>query len=242
MFAGVKIIEPSAESFLEEVTEHIDFIEVMAVLGNDYSFVKSFSLPVVIHNMHFTWGVNFVNPKKAELNRKSLDFSLKLADEFSARRIIVHPERFEDESCSETEFIRFLSGYNDERIIIESMPYEGEGCRFFAYDYASMKRLLSGTGKRMCLDFAHSSEAAVALKREPVSFIRELIKLNPVHYHLSDTKLGSGRDMHIRLREGDLPIDEYIRMLPKDAWVTLETPHDAENTKKDVEYLKRKRL
>jgi sugar phosphate isomerase/epimerase len=238
MHVGVKIYEPPAVEFLKEFRDSVDFLEVMAVLGNDYSYIKDFGLPVVIHNEHFAWGVNFANPKRVDLNRSSLDFSLSLADKLDARYVIVHPERVEEEYCSESQVVGFLSEYPDKRIIIESMPYYGEGCYFYAYDHDSIKRLLGSTGKRMCLDFAHSSEAAVSLGKEPLSFIRELLSLKPVHFHLSDTRLETLKDMHMHLLDGNLPLQEYKKLLPREAWVTLETSHAFDKTKDDINFLK----
>jgi len=239
MRVGIKVMHPSAEEYLHKVADSLDFIEVMAVIGQDCEYLRQFRLPVIVHNMHYTWKVNFVNPKKEEINRRSLEFSTRLADEFNSRHIIVHPERKEDEGCSEEQFVRFLSSYPDTRIIVESMPYYAEGQRFYGYDRQSMKRLLDRTGKRMCLDFPHTSEAAVDLGRDPLDLVKDMMKLNPEHFHLSDTHLGTGKDEHTHLGEGNLPIAEYKKLIPKTAWVTLETPHDdPQKTKKDVEYLK----
>jgi endonuclease IV len=235
---GVKVRDTSSTAFIRALAEIIDFIEFTAVLGNDYSFLREFSLPTVVHNMHFEWGVNFVNPAKERQNRKSLEFSLDMADRFEARRIIIHPERAEDGSCSQKQLVTVLRDYPDERISLETMPFEAEGCRFFGYDSPTMKAILDATGREVCLDFAHSSMAASALGREPLTHIKELMSLHPAHFHLSDTLLGSGLDMHLHMGEGDLPLHEFKRLLPKDAWVTLEVPHDVEKTKNDIMFLK----
>ncbi|MFH0862328.1 MAG: TIM barrel protein [Candidatus Altiarchaeota archaeon] len=239
MRVGIKVMHPSAEEYLHKVEDCLDFIEAMAIDGEDCGFLHQFRLPVIIHNMHFTWGVNFANPKKGEINRRSLEYAIKLADEYDARHIIVHPERHEDDGCSEDQLVKFLSTYRDDRIIIESMPYFSEGARFYGYDRDGMKRIMARTGRQMCLDFPHTSEAAVDLGKDPLTHVKDMMRLNPAHYHLSDTHLGTGKDEHTHLGEGNLPMAEYKKLIPKTAWVTLETPHDdPEKTKKDIEYLK----
>ena len=238
MLVGAKVAEPSAVGFLREVADEADFVEVIAVVGNDYSFIREFDLPVVLHNKHYSRGVNFADPHKDALNRESLEFSLKLADELCARAVIVHPESRENDGCSEDVFARLLSDYPDRRILIESMPYDLRGRSFFAYDRESMGRLMARTGRGMCLDFAHASEAAHSLGKDPIIFVKELLSLEPAHYHISDTVLAGSEDLHLHLGEGDLPIGQFKRLLPKDAWVTLETPPEGMKTKKDIEYLR----
>jgi len=239
MFVGFKVYDSTAFNFYQPLLDRVDFIEVMAAKDRDYSFLKGAGQPVVIHNMHYGFGVNFANGRLYEVNKASLELSLMLADRVNAKTVIIHPERVEDSACSEDNIAALLSEYDDKRIIIESMPYSAGGFRFYAYDRDSIKRLTSRLGCGLCLDFAHSSEAARKLGMDLVGFISEINSLKPRHYHISDTKVETGRDMHMHLGVGDLPLEEFKKLIPKNARVTVETPHDdMEKALSDVRFLK----
>ncbi|MDP1759954.1 MAG: hypothetical protein Q8L01_00585 [Candidatus Woesebacteria bacterium] len=50
--------------FLESLKEKADFIEIMAIEGNNYDFLKKFSLPIVIHAQHENFGINNADKTK----------------------------------------------------------------------------------------------------------------------------------------------------------------------------------
>ena len=56
MKIGIKTFDDAL--LLESLKEKADFIEVMAIEGNNYDFLKKFSLPIVIHAQHEVFGIN----------------------------------------------------------------------------------------------------------------------------------------------------------------------------------------
>jgi len=90
---GVKVVDPESADYLAEVIDSVDFVEFTAILDKDYGFVKDHGVPTVIHNMHSIGGSTSANPTREELNRRSLENSIRLADEFDAKHVIVHPDR-----------------------------------------------------------------------------------------------------------------------------------------------------
>ncbi len=52
--------------FLKEFVDKVDFFEVMAIEGKDYSFLKSFNKPVVVHAQHDSFGINNADKSKRE--------------------------------------------------------------------------------------------------------------------------------------------------------------------------------
>ncbi len=52
------------------------------------------------------------------------------------------------------------------------------------------------------------------------------MRLRPRLFHLSDGDIHSPVDKHRHLGDGSYPLKEMLGFLPKDAFLTLETPHD----------------
>ncbi|MFC1723391.1 TIM barrel protein, partial [Nanoarchaeota archaeon] len=236
MKVGIKVYFPSELKFIKRFPS-IDFVEIMAVVGHDYSKFKDLNIPIIIHNQHSRWGVNMADPQKRKHNAKSLNYSIKLADMFEAKHIILHPGQ-QFPGCSEEELHYQLSRFPDKRIILENLPSPYGGIKRFGYDYKSMKRILKTNKRRMNLDFPHASETATRAGKKPIPFIKKLMTLKPAHFHMSDTRLQSLRDMHLHLQEGNLPLPRFKKLLPPRAWITLEVDHNYNKTKHDIEFLK----
>ncbi len=238
MKIGIKIYYPNELPYIQRFLHMIDFVEIMAVEGKNYKKFRDIELPIVIHNEHSHWGVNFANPFASEKNMSSLRWSQELADMFDAKYIIVHPGKFENKVCAEHFMTDTLKEITDKRILIENVPHHDKRLNHFGYDYRSMKRILKLTGKKMNFDFPHAAEAAAQLGKRPGPFVKRLLSLRPAHFHMSDTRLNTLRDMHLHLEEGTLPLPEYKKLLPKNAWVTLETSNDYNKTRHDIEFLR----
>lgn len=248
MKVGIKLIRKFTSELIDGLLDVIDFFEIMALEAVDYSFLKDYGLPVVVHNKHFGRGINFADKKKEKINLESLNLSFSLADYFEAGKIIVHPGNKVDESCSLQNVIDFLNGINDSRILVEntiywdeSLVYGGESQAPYAgigFDFKTMQEILSKTGKGFCLDFAHAAASADQLRREPLEFIKRLLKLRPQLFHVSDSIFGE-YDLHLHLGQGNFPLNEFKKMLPKEAMVTIETMPDSVKSREDILFLKR---
>jgi len=226
MKIGVKSYDYRKE--LEYFKDKADFFEIMAVEGRDYSKFKEFKIPFVIHSQHASFGINNANSEIHQKNLDSFNYAKKIADMLGAKKIVVHPGKIENNSCSKNNSIKFIKSLKDKRIIIENMPHEKTLCN----TPEQLKEFISKTGYGFCFDINHAITIAQSLKRDYKEFIKEFIKLKPNHFHLGGHKF-SGKD-HLCFAESELDLREIVSFLPKDAEITLETSVDIEKTKEDL--------
>jgi len=218
--------------FADYFKDKADFLEVMAVVGEDYSFLEDYPLPIVVHAMHFLFGVNCADKSLSEKNMEAIDFAVELADKYGAEKIIVHAGRLVNKDCSVEQVVDFLKKF-DDRILIENCGKRNN----FVYSPENTSRVLFDTGKRLIFDVNHAIGAARELGEDYIKFIERFLKLKPVHFHIGGQKLGVG-DGHLFFDESNIPVEEILKMLPSDAWVTIETGTDIGRVEKDLEFLR----
>lgn len=238
MKTGIKMYYPD-EAYMKKILEHVDFFEVMAIETEDYDFLRKFDIPFVIHTEHWKFGVNIAYSELAERNRKALEFAIKLADITNARTIILHPGFTKNGHGSEKAAVDFLKGFDDSRIVLENMIPEFEGMKFLGLTPQDMKRLMEASGFGLNLDVGHSSAVACYLKKDHVGFTEEFFRLQPRHFHFADGKSESPVDFHLHIGEGNLNMKAFRQMLPKNAWVTLETYiNDFQKQLNDIRFMR----
>lgn len=239
MKVGIKLYNPDGE-YLKKIIDHVDFIELTAQQGKDYGFLSNYNIPLTLHNEHWAFGVNPANPELRERNLKSVMFSLDLADRLNARFIVIHPGFIERSSCSRETTINFLKEL-DNRFLVENMPgtlpLEMKSKPVGA-DFEDMKEILQVTGKKFCLDFAHAAAAACTLGVDNVGFIRNMLGLKPVYFHISDSPIKSKTDEHLHLGKGNMDLNAFKRMIPSDSWVVIETQAEFEEQAKDIRFMR----
>jgi endonuclease IV len=239
MKIGVKTF--GSPEFLRPFKDIVDFFEIMAVEKNNYDFLKEFSLPIVIHSQHRRFGVNVADKSIVEKNLSSIDFARKLADTTNAKKIILHPGELDSESCSIEQAIDFIKNTDDKRLIIENVPLDS--VYRFGTKPEEIKEILKKTKKGFCFDINHALWTAIALKQDYQDIIKEFVKLKPLHYHLGgqitkDQSIPEEKREHLSLREADFDIKEVLKLLPKNAEITLETTTDTNKTLDDVKIMK----
>lgn len=232
MKIGVKTFKDG--EFLRHFKDKVDFFEVMAIQETDYSFLKEFSLPIVIHAQHLGFGVNNANKTKVIKNEESINFAVNLANEYGADKIIIHPGEITDDNCSVEQAIYFLKLIKDKRILIENIPLRGN---FLCATPEETKKFMMETGNGFCFDINHAIETAVFLKQDCLRIIKEFIKLEPKHYHIGGQKL-KGNIAHLPLADSDIPLKKIMELIPKDAEITLETVCDIKKTEEDIKMIK----
>ncbi len=240
MKIGVKTFD--SEKFLESFEDRADFFEIMALQRNDYSFLKRFSLPFVIHAEHGRQGTNPADSSKREFNIKSVNFARRIADFTKADKIIVHPGVIEEgnKNCSLENAIGFFRGLNDERILVEnifsseSFPLCGRGLCDTPYQ---IKRFLDSTRTGFCFDVNHALLSGVKLNGD-YSFVKGYTDLAPKHYHIGGQKLG-GEDAHRSFMDSDLDIKKILQYYPHDAEITLETTTDISEVAYDLRIIRK---
>ncbi len=241
MKIGIKIYpnNPDKGEYLKRIADVTDFIEVMAVRDADFGFMEDYDIPYVIHNEHFRFGVNLSDSGMLERNLVSVRFSQELADRFNARFIIVHPGLNDNDKCSIENVIKFLNMVNDERILIENLPYWATtGSHCFGRSFDELERIIKACGCGLCLDFGHASLCAYGFKREHVEFVKDLFKLNPVYFHISDGHAENDKDEHMHLGEGNLDLASFKRMIPDSAMVAIETRPELEKQMNDIRFMR----
>lgn len=158
MKIGVKTFD--SENFLKHFENKADFFEIMAVQKNDYSFLKKFSLPIVIHAEHERFGINSSDISKKEENLKSLNFAIKVANLANSKKIIAHPGSVEkgNPNSSIKNSIDFYREIDDERILIENVSDEGTLPNFIRLCRTAKeaKKFIKETRKGFCFDVNHA--------------------------------------------------------------------------------------
>lgn len=236
MKIGVKTFDDP--NFLKHFENKVDFFEIEAIQKNDYSFLRKFSLPMVIHAEHGRFGVNPADFSKKDFNLNSIKFAIKLADLTNARKIIVHPGEIEkgNENCSLENSIDFFNEINDERILIENLPpSRNPKITRLCQTPRQIKEFMKETGTGFCFDVNHTSELEKEINRR-YNFIKKYIELNPAHYHLGGQKFNG--ETHFSFLNSDLNLKETLKFYPDNAEITLETEVDMEKTEEDIRIIK----
>ncbi len=238
MKIGVKTFDD--EKFLKHFENDADFFEVMAIQKNDYSFLKNFSLPIVIHAEHQGFGINPADISKKELNLKAVNFAREVADMTNAKKIIVHPGAIEKKNpnCSIKNSINFFREINDDRILIENLPgkIDSEGKRLCQTPH-QIRKFINKTKTRFCFDVNHVIQGFRKFNKK-YDFIKRYLKLNPAHYHIGGERFINETREHLSLIDSDLNLKEILKFYPKEAEITLETEVDIKKVESDVEIIK----
>lgn len=239
MKIGVKTWD--SKDFLEPFKDKVDFFEIMAIEKNNYNFLKEFNLPIVIHAQHRGFGVNNADKTKIQKNLDSINFAIKLADTYNVKKIIAHPGELDSENSSIEQSIDFIKNIKDKRVIVENIPLQNV-YRFGAKP-EEIKEILKETKKGFCFDINHAIATAITLNQDYYQYIKEFLKLKPIHYHFGgqitkNLSLPEKEREHLALAESDFNIKEVLRLIPKDAEITLETSTDINKTLDDVRIMK----
>jgi deoxyribonuclease-4 len=221
------------ESFLDKFVDKSDFFEVQAIRGNDYSFLKKYSKEIFLHCEHCSFGVNIADSSKMKDNLEAVNFAKELADEINAKKIVIHPGHFENESCSIENTLNFLRENCDSRFMIENMPGFGfnDKSQRIGCTPEEMKFLIEETGLGFCFDINHAIEYSLSEGVDYWKVIGEFERMDPVHYHLSGEKIPEGIS-HIGFRNSNLDLKKFFSIIRDSAEITLEVGLDP----KEVEY------
>jgi deoxyribonuclease-4 len=243
---GLKLHSTNTKSIHEAEALYKDgyfsFIELYIIPESYQNLISSWqgmNVPFVIHAPHSFQGVNFAQPEKWETNQRAFRETQRFADALGADIIIVHGGH--DGSFDET--LRQLSLLDDKRIALENKPKVGlnnEIC--VGWSPAEFHQAVdSGVIGQTVLDFGHALYASNSAKVDYPAFIGEFMSFNPKVFHITDGNISSEKDMHLNLGEGNLNIFDFLRVVPANSYVTLETPRDQsrglEDFKKDIDFL-----
>lgn len=243
---GIKITPAIKGVYKKQIEASADYFELYADLNvsSKDSYLLNLGIPVsVIHVAHFDSGVNFLDPSREKINKLALEKALELADYFGAEKVVFHPELIEDGACSIDNLIRFLEMNYDDRLIIENMPFSSEDIEHTGRSRDEIEEAIIRADVGFCLDFTHACEYGARMGLDLYELMKELLSLNPEHFHLADTDLTKVFDpeyneTHLNLGEGNMDIETVRKSIPNNSEVTLETPQNMEKQIKEIEYLK----
>jgi len=226
MKRGVKTFDNPL--FLEHFKEKIDFFEVEAIQTNNYSFLKNFSLPIVIHAENSRWNVDLSDKSKKNFNLKAINFARKIADFSGSKKIIVHPGIKKGKLFSIESTMEFLKEINDRRILVENIK-EGVGS-----SPEDIKEIIKKVKVGFCFDVNHAISYARKFGLDIFEVIKNFLKLNPSHFHIGGQ---NGFKDHLSLKEFDYDWKEVLSLYPKNSEITLETITDMKEVEEDVKFI-----
>lgn len=240
---GIKIWSTNVE-LIEKCIQYynkkkFDYIELSAIRGSfDPKTLQNLKeIPVVIHCDNKN--VNFADKQYRNNNIQALQEAKKFADFFNSPCIIIHPGY----NGSYKEINRTLKQINDPRFCIENMPGKTQDLKYYCLGrtFEEIKKInITNT----CLDIQHAVKASATLGINPYQNIKDLIKLSPSIFHLSDGNTDSEIDEHLNIGEGDIDFNKIFEIFPqKDIMMTLETPKTdlttLKNDIKNINYIKK---
>ncbi len=209
------------EYYEQGVFQYIELFTLSGTFDDTISYWMQFNIPFGIHAPHSAAGLNLACVANRELNKNKIAEAIKFADVLKAKYIIFHSGT----NGMPNEVVTQLKQFADERFLIENKPIRGlDGSTCVGSVYGDLKLIIDGIGKGcgFCLDFGHAICAANTLKREPMEFVKELCKLNPRVYHLTDGDYHSELDSHLHYGKGSFPLKELLSLIPNDGMVTNE--------------------
>jgi len=242
---GVKLTPFKIDKvYIGQISDYADYIELYIDLKKTNADQLNFDIPVAtVHITQFCGGVNFADSSREKINLVALEKALNIANSFKSEKVIFHPELIQHDLCSIEHLIEFLIRNHDCRMKIENMPLSSNGIRHLGANYAEIKEMVLQTKIGFCLDYAHACEYTTAMRLNPENVIKELLLLNPTHFHLVDTDLGKVFDInynenHLNLGKGNIDIEMIKKNIPNGSEVTIETPQDLEYQIEEIRYLK----
>lgn len=235
-------IEPAKNLFKEGVFQYIELYIVPSSYDKFISIWKNLQenekIPFIIHAPHFGHDMNLAKKECFEKNMEMYQEVKKFADTLSSEIIIFHPGI--DGDIKET--VRQLNIIDDKRIVIENKPYYAINSELVCNgnSFEDIKYIMEETSLGFCLDVGHAFCSARAQAKNEILFLKELIKLNPKIFHLSDGQIEQTFDSHLNFGFGNYNFKEIINIIGNNS-ITIETNKnsniDLDDFKKDAEYL-----
>jgi len=229
---GLKLWSNNIDLFSEAsdffVSKENDFIELYHNCSEKLDFdaleiFKKINIPVVIHAPNSDGFHEFIIGERQKMIWKD---TLKLADYFGSKRIVLHSGLVPNFDL----FCENLKKIDDPRIVIENMPgidmYGNSllfGCKI--EDLKKVSKI-----KGVCFDVGHAITSANAQKISYKDFLKKCFsELDPVYLHISGEKEHALSDSHLNIYDGEYDM-RYIKELimsqavSKEVSLVFETP------------------
>lgn len=229
-FIKNKAFVQSAEAALKD--GKFDYLELFALpdtFEETQAAVKAAfgGVLAVIHAPHAVQKLDISNPEEFENNRQRLMSSQQFADMLGAEMIILHPGLWRGEKYLE-ESMRQFKAFGDARLTVENLPgYCSQTKReLHGITPDEIRRFISETGAKFCLDFSHAICGANTYNRDIYDVLSEFAALKPAMYHLCDGDVASTCDDHRHYGEGNYDLRRLVtEFTAGNALITMETGH-----------------
>lgn len=226
--------------YVSKIIDFVDFIEILPVPDDDlYKKFADFDIEFRIHAPHQGQGADPADKNAIKRTMQCMKTAIDAADLFDSPTIVVHPGTYEGVGSTQRA-IDFLKQFNDDRFLIENLPAECSGKGELGSTAEDIAPFINALNCGICLDFGHATLTEHAKAKGYKQIINEFLRFNPKYFHIMGGSI-SGHLDHQNLFAGDFDIEFFKKCIPNDAHVVLETPHDTEMQKKEVEYLKKRK-
>lgn len=243
------VIVDEVEEFVRNNPDK-SFIELMVINSTPeielQEFIRRFKgLTVNIHAPHNSMGFDTGKKELERSNLEKLEKSIRLAEEFDSKAIIVHAGCGRDpENIKET--IRQFKIFDNPRIVVENLPVDANDTPDVMHGNTpeEIKYIMEETGCGFCFDFSHAVCAANYLKINVEEQLQGFFDLKPRVYHLCDGDIDGVDDKHLHYGRGSYLLKEWLhKYTTPDAMITMETgegaPQGAQDWIEDFGYLQR---
>lgn len=239
---GLKLGPLVTPDHIRQTRDIVDFYELYAQIGCNYDLLDNIDKPIILHIPHSSDGTNFANPKKRDINLRTLEHVLGMAEKFNASKLVFHPELYETDECTLDSLVDFIKENYDPRLHVENMPFNCLGVLHMGSSIDEIAEIMHKANVKFCLDLAHATEY-LTYKNMDLKLINEYVNLGPSHYHVTDTDLTKVFDpnydeLHVNIGEGNLDFRRVLSYLPDDIDLTLETPMNAEKNINELPFIK----
>lgn len=236
---GKTSLVPEKKEMIQGLTEIVDFIEIY--FGRKRMLleeIKSFDTRWVVHGPHVSQGVNFSKPTNE--GTEIFKESIVLARDLGAKYVVTHPGFFkindDKEKMLEAMTENFLemkdfAGENSVQLLIENLMTEDfyfvvNGSDkipdyYFVSTPEEMKIMTKKLNVGFVLDFSHAFMSSRYHNLDYKKFMKDFVSLDPVMFHMNDSKLENKIELHLPLGQGNYDI-KFFASLIGDKDVTLE--------------------
>ncbi|MBU0667072.1 MAG: TIM barrel protein [Nanoarchaeota archaeon] len=227
MQLGIKIWSINFDLIKEakKIEDRIDFLEVYFVPKTpkkNISELKKINIPIIVHAPIELHGFNLADKNNNTQNNLILKKVINFSNQLKSKKIIFHPGSGGDIE----NVISMLKNIKNKEIFIENLTKEGiNGEKMIGFLPENIARIKKELNCELCLDLSHAIKAAFSLKKDYKKFIKELLKLKPILFHLTGGNSNVEIDEHLNLWDGDFDLNFLKKTIKENnAQVTFETP------------------
>ncbi len=233
-------VAPARELYQQGYYQYIELFANPGSYDKYLTLWQKLKIPFLIHAPHYQYGLNLSQADHCAKNLELFKETKKFADALQAQTIIVHPgiDGHVQETCRQLKLI------NDPRIVIENKPYDVLNRTLICVGHSpeEIERIKLESGVGFCLDIGHAIVSANAQGKEPIDHLKRFLALKPSLIHLSNGTYQGLEDSHANLDQGDFPLKEILKLLPRNIKITIETikasDKDLNDFKADIECFK----